>query len=397
MEYLHPGVYVEEIPSGSKVIEQVSTTIACFVGTAMKGPVGEANRITSFTEYTDIHGLISSESDAMGFAIKVFFMNGGTAAYVCRLIGDLTVTSSGESSDPTAIDFKIFYSNVLSKIADISTIVVPGEHWAEDGTGNSILSETINHCENLKTRMLIIDPPLNFEINRSLKVSQMNLPSSPNCVLYYPWVGIKNPFYNVNDPLQSHKNTLIAPSALAAGVWSKIDNKRGVWKAPAGAEANLMGVEDLQYAVGNEEQGEINPLGVNCFRLFSGIGQVVWGMRTLAIRTSSDWRYIPVRRTANMIEQSIYQSTQWTVFELNDHRLWSMLKSSIGNFLNELFRSGAFQGEKYSDAYFVRCGLGETMTQGDIAENRVIIEIGFAPMKPAEFVIIRIQQKTLLP
>jgi hypothetical protein len=126
-----------------------------------------------------------------------------------------------------------------------------------------------------------------------------------------------------------------------------------------------------------------------------GAGHVIWGVRTLATQASPEWRYIPVRRTAIFIEQSIYDGIQWAVFEPNDHRLWATLRGNIGGFMNGLFRLGAFQGEKASDAYYVRCGLGDTMTQADIDAGQVIVEVGFAPLKPAEFVIVRIQQKVI--
>jgi phage tail sheath protein FI len=185
----------------------------------------------------------------------------------------------------------------------------------------------------------------------------------------------------------------VPPSGFAAGMWSKIDARRGVWKAPAGVETGLLGVAGLQYVVENGEQDVLNPLGVNALRALPGFGRVIWGARTLSTRADPEWRYVPVRRTAIMIEQSIYEGIQWAVFEPNDHRLWASLRTNIDAFMNGLFRSGAFQGEKASDAYFVRCRLGDTMTQDDIDAGRVIVIVGFAPLKPAEFVIVRIQQK----
>ncbi len=120
---------------------------------------------------------------------------------------------------------------------------------------------------------------------------------------------------------------------------------------------------------------------------------MIWGSRTLATRADPEWRYVPVRRTAIFIEQSIYNGIQWSVFEPNDHPLWGALRANISSFMNGLFRSGAFQGATSNEAYFVRCGLGDTMTQGDIDRGQVIVIVGFAPLKPAEFVIVRIQQK----
>jgi len=140
------------------------------------------------------------------------------------------------------------------------------------------------------------------------------------------------------------------------------------------------------------EQEALNPVGVNCYRrIISDL--VSWGARTRATRTDPEWRYVPVRRTAIFLRDSIYAGIQWAVFEPNDHRLWASLRLNIEAFMDTQFRAGAFQGEKASDAYSVRCGLGDTMTQADIDAGRVVVLVGFAPLKPAEFVIIRIQQK----
>ncbi len=175
--------------------------------------------------------------------------------------------------------------------------------------------------------------------------------------------------------------------------WSKIDGKRGVWKAPAGVETQLTGASGLEFQVEDGEQDQLNPKGVNAIRTLPGFGSVIWGARTLATNAVPEWRYVPVRRTAIFIEQSVYKGIQWAVFEPNDHPLWSSLRANIGQFMNGLFRAGAFQGAKADDAYFVRCGLGDTMTQADIDRGQVIVIVGFAPLKPAEFVIVRIQQK----
>ena len=185
----------------------------------------------------------------------------------------------------------------------------------------------------------------------------------------------------------------IAPSSFVAGMWAKIDGRRGVWKAPAGVETSLLGVAGLAETIDDNLQGQLNPVGINCIRKIPGAGPVIWGSRTLSTMADPEWRYVPVRRTASMIEESIYNNIQWAVFEPNDHRLWSSLRVNIDAFMNGLWRAGAFQGEKASDAYFVRCNLGDTMEQADIDAGQVIVEVGFAPLKPAEFVIVRIQQK----
>ena len=299
----------------------------------------------------------------------------------------------GTENPATPNDFTDFYDSVLRKVRDVSIVVVPGQHWADDGSGNPFISATLAHCQAMKSRMVIIDPPPNLELDQSATVNGLAFPSSTYSVLYYPWVKVANPFYHAEKNPTASKTIDVSPSSFAAGMWSRTDGTRGVWKAPAGMGAGLVGAAGLKYIVEDGEQDQLNPLGINCLRKMPGGGRVIWGSRTLATKADPEWRYVPVRRTAIMIEQSIYNGIQWAVFEPNDHRLWSALRSNIDGFMNGLFRAGAFQGEKASDAYFVRCGLGDTMTQADIDAGQVIVIVGFAPLKPAEFVIVRIQQK----
>jgi hypothetical protein len=166
-----------------------------------------------------------------------------------------------------------------------------------------------------------------------------------------------------------------------------------VWKAPAGLEATLNGVPELSVPLSDGEIGQLNPLGINSLRAFAGAGRVVWGARTLkgADSLANEWKYIPVRRTALFIEESLFRGTQWVVFEPNDEPLWAQIRLNVGTFMNDLFRQGAFQGSTPRDAYFVKCDK-ETTTQSDIDRGIVNIHVGFAPLKPAEFVVIRLQQ-----
>ena len=179
---------------------------------------------------------------------------------------------------------------------------------------------------------------------------------------------------------------------------SRTDTERGVWKAPAGIDASLRGVVGLSISgvpatLNDKENGDLNPLGINCVRGFPVIGNVVWGARTLAGSDilASEWKYVPVRRTALFIEESLYRGTQWVVFEPNDEPLWAQIRLNIGAFMQNLFRQGAFQGQTPKDAYFVKCDK-ETTTQNDINLGIVNIVVGFAPLKPAEFVVIKLQQ-----
>jgi len=296
----------------------------------------------------------------------------------------------GAGAPPSAEQYKSFFSKTLVKVRDASIVLLPG---MDVSNNKAVIDEAVAHCEATGNRMVILDPPPGQEFDQTQRVKDLNLTTSSYAVMYYPWVRVANPLYNAETNSNVAKTILVGPSAFAAGMWSKIDGRRGVWKAPAGVETALLGVQGLQYLIEDGEQDQLNPLGVNCLRKLPSYGAVIWGSRTLSTKANPEWRYVPVRRTAIMIEQSVYDGIQWAVFEPNDHRLWSSLRLNIDSFMNGLFRAGAFQGEKASDAYFVRCGLGDTMTQADIDRGQVIVTIGFAPLKPAEFVIVRIQQK----
>ncbi|MCP4308631.1 MAG: phage tail sheath family protein [bacterium] len=284
----------------------------------------------------------------------------------------------------------------LRKFRDVNIVMIPDHQWDPDNAAaRAIIDLARKHAAFMKNRMVLIDPPSGEELESENDVKALGLPTSTYTALYYPWVVTVNPHYNPDpDSGSSHlKPTyLVPPSGYAAGVWAKTDGRRGVWKAPAGLATGLIGAARTEFKVGNDEQDGLNPAGVNCYRTILS-EPVIWGSRTLATKADPEWRYVPVRRTAMMIEESIFQGIQWAVFEPNDHRLWSSLRLNVETFMDGLHRSGAFQGEKASDAYFVRCGLGDTMTQGDIDGGRVIVVVGFAPLKPAEFVIVRIQQK----
>jgi phage tail sheath protein FI len=209
---------------------------------------------------------------------------------------------------------------------------------------------------------------------------------SKNAALYFPRIDIP-------DPLNGFRLRATPPSGTIAGLYARIDGTRGVWKAPAGTEATLTNVQKLEYKLTDPENGVLNPLGINCLRNFPIYGPVCWGARTLngADQMADDYKYIPVRRLALFIEESLYRGTQWVVFEPNDEPLWAQIRLNVGAFMHNLFRQGAFQGQTPQDAYFVKCDK-QTTTQNDINLGIVNIIVGFAPLKPAEFVVIQIQQ-----
>ena len=195
------------------------------------------------------------------------------------------------------------------------------------------------------------------------------------------------------DPLKENRQEEFRASGAIAGIFARTDTNRGVWKAPAGLDASLAGVQALSVKMTDGENGLLNPIGINCLRTFPVVGNVVWGSRTYAGADllASDWKYIPVRRLALFIEESLYRGTQWVVFEPNDEPLWAQIRLNVGAFMHDLFVKGAFQGSNPRDAYLVKCDK-DTTTQNDINLGIVNILVGFAPLKPAEFVIIKIQQ-----
>jgi phage tail sheath protein FI len=195
------------------------------------------------------------------------------------------------------------------------------------------------------------------------------------------------------DQLRQNRLETFAACGAVAGIYARTDAQRGVWKAPAGVDASMAGVVELTRDLTDGENGQLNPKGVNCLRSFPVYGRVVWGARTLKgdDQTASEWKYLSVRRTARFIEESLFRGTQWVVFEPNDEPLWAQIRLNVGAFMQDLFRQGAFQGKSPREAYFVKCD-GESTTQNDIDHGVVNILVGFAPLKPAEFVVITIQQ-----
>jgi len=256
-------------------------------------------------------------------------------------------------------------------------------------TNPTILNNAINYCKKRRA-LMIIDPDPNLDRTGIINfITGQNLPKADlgtYAAIYFPWV--KAP-----DLLNGGKLRSFPPSGTIAGLYARTDSTRGVWKAPAGTEASLIGVRGLDVVLTDEENGSLNPLGVNCLRNFRVIGSVCWGARTVsgADQIASEYKYVPVRRTALYIEESLYRGTQWVVFEPNDEPLWAQIRLNIGAFMHDLFRKGAFQGKTPREAYFVKCDA-DTTTQNDIDHGIVNIIVGFAPLKPAEFVIISIQQ-----
>jgi len=255
----------------------------------------------------------------------------------------------------------------------------------------NLVSSAAAYCEKRRA-MLIVDSPKDW-ISKETAKNKFNDAAndnvgtkSRNAALYFPRLRQPN-------PLRDNQMETFAACGAVAGIFSRTDTQRGVWKAPAGLDASLVGVPALSVPLTDPENGELNPLGVNCLRGFQAAGRIVWGARTLrgSDQLADEYKYVPVRRTALYIEESLYRGLKWVVFEPNDEPLWAQIRLNVGAFMHNLFTKGAFQGSSSRDAYFVKCDK-QTTTQNDIDLGIVNVVVGFAPLKPAEFVVIKLQQ-----
>lgn len=514
----YPGVYVEEIPSGVRTITGVATSVTAFIGPAKQGPTDRAVLVQNFSDFDRQFGGLWVKS-IMGHMVQQFFLNGGSAALIIRVVSDsatkagttvggleLAASSEGDwmngsndndekqgvwvtidnRTNPLIQDDTLFNLTVERYIPDqpplmleefrnlstnpeasrfVTTVLeqesslirvsdvpsgaltfstpfeddnnfsfsesafsggengappsygnyndsskpetglgaldkvdifnllcivpnIPGTNVADDNGGLSLLSAALKYCEKERA-ILIVDPATSWKKPTDVISDSPGIRTllrSKNSAVYFPHV--KSP-----DPLKQNRLESFPPSGVMAGIMARTDSQRGVWKAPAGTEATLSGVREFTYKLSDDENGRLNPLGVNCLRNFPVYGNVAWGARTLegADQLASEWKYLPVRRLALFLQESLYRGTQWVVFEPNDEPLWAQIRLNIGAFMNTLFRQGAFQGATPREAYFVKCD-SETTTQNDIDRGIVNILIGFAPLKPAEFVILKFQQ-----
>ena len=507
----YPGVYVEEIPSGVRTITGVATSITAFVGAARRGPIIGPNPndtpviINSFADYERIFGGLWVPS-TMSYAVRDFYLNGGSQAIIIRLsngtaatfpgIGGLVLAAkspgewgenlrvrithnpanaalynivirdtatgteerfinvSNSHASPRSPDKLLGQSSTLVNVTTLPAdgtsppahVPVPtGDPFANNAPANSFtqanpdggdggpltdadytgslaqktgihalrrtdlfnlmcippidrttdvggattLSTALALCVERRA-MLIVDPPSSWatvaDAVNGIGAFPLSGTDARNAAIFFP--RLSQP-----DPQQDNLIDNFVPCGAVAGVFARTDTQRGVWKAPAGLDATLSGVPALQIPMTDPENGQLNPLGVNCLRSFGVAGRVVWGSRTLrgADQLADEWKYIPVRRTALYIEESLYRGTKWVVFEPNDEPLWAQIRLNVGAFMHNLFRQGAFQGTTPRDAYFVKCDK-ETTTQNDINLGIVNIIVGFAPLKPAEFVVIKLQQ-----
>lgn len=429
--YQAPGVYVQEVPSGTRPIGQVSTSIAAFVGVApdTSAHLHEARVLDNWTQFVDQFVGKATEGSPLSNAVFGFFSNGGSRCYVVNVGKGGSLT--GTAGRPAGL-------TLLEAIDDISMVAAPGYTDAE---AYAALQAHVEHPLR-QDRMAILDtvetvddvgvltraatsgvpdtdsdsdggagesgvpdgdaagsggtesgapkpapgPPAPASApasgRRTTGEDAQGAPQSPGgyTALYYPWIVMVDPV--------SGKKVTQPPSGHIAGVWARVDATRGVHKAPANEP--VQGALDLVRRVSRGEQEVLNPAGVNCIRYFPGEGIRIWGARTKAAE-ASEYRYINVRRLTNMIKESVAEGTRWVVFEPNDHTLWKSIRRDVGAFLTNVWRDGALLGTTPQQAFYVKCD--EENNPASVRDaGQVVTEIGIAPVKPAEFVIFKLMQ-----
>jgi phage tail sheath protein FI len=391
----YPGVYIEETPSGSRSIHGVATSHAAFVDCFDRGPIDTPVLIRSFNEFDKTFGGLDPLSEA-SYGVQLFFLNGGEKAWVVR------VTSQGSNGiEPMSMAWwskaaKTLVGSAsektgmfaLTKIPshEISILCIPAAVNCCD-EGKEVYCEAIKLCQAMRAFLLVDIPEMRNEVSVILKWSVLGSLRSNNAALYFPLL-------TATDHQAPGESKRIGCSGAVAGIFARTDALRGVWNAPAGTEATIRGA-NLTLHLSDEESGRLTENGINALRSFPIRGDVVWGARTLAggADSNSDWKYIPARRLALFIEESLFYGLGWVVFEPNDESMWAQIRLSVGAFMHELFRQGALKGQKPEDGYFVKCD-SETTTRSDRNCGVVNVEVGFAPLKPAEFIVLRMQQKT---
>lgn len=389
MVFNAPGIYVIEEAGGSRPIQAVGTSTAAFVGVApdAKAPRDRAIACNNWTDFVRAFASNeNAETTPLAQAVYGFFQNGGSRCYVVAVEKDKPITGSGSKRSSARGGLEL-----LEQIDEVAIVAAPGY------TDVSSYEALLAHCENMKDRVAILDGPAMVDDVADLttvvaasaggegatasKGLRPRLSKGGYGTVYYPWLV-------VNAALPPYNQITTPPSGYVAGIWARTDATRGVHKAPA--NESVRGALNVTHPITRQEQGVLNPAGVNVIRFFAQQGVTVWGARTLD-DGSSEWRYVNVRRLFNMIEESIANSTRWIVFEPNDQTLWKSIRRDIGAFLTRVWRDGALMGRTPEEAFFVKCDE-ETNPPENINAGIVTTLIGIAPVKPAEFIIFRISQ-----
>jgi hypothetical protein len=318
----------------------------------------------------------------IGSAVSAFDLR--TGLFASAEVWSQSLTNGSDGTAPSQAAYEAGLKE-LGKIEDVSIVAAPGSSAYADAQG--ILGALISHAERSRAyRIAVLDTPANKAVSEAREIRGRI--DSKYAALYYPWVVVSNPLARAGDA-SVPRELAVPASGFVCGVYARNDVERGVHKAPANevVRGALRFERDVNFA----EQEVLNPLGVNCLRYLSGRGYRVWGARTVS--SDPEWKYVNVRRYMNYLEASIDRGTQWAVFEPNGERLWANVRETVSAFLYNEWVNGALLGASAKEAFFVRCDRS-TMTQSDLDNGRLICLIGVAVLKPAEFVIFRIGQKT---
>ena len=371
----YPGDYTPQVGS-ERVIWPDATSVAAFVAPFDRGPLLAPAALRDWSDFERIFGGLAKDN-AASYAVMQFYENGGKKAVVVRIEA---------AKDGNAL--RSYEAGLLAlESQDFNLLCLPV--GAGGDVSPAIHALAVGFCEK-KRAFYIADAPhawlvADDPVAMALREEDALLPASPNAGLYFPW-------FSAPDPLADGRSRDFAPCGAIAGVFARTDSDRGVWATPAGAAAGLTRSTGPSIVLSDHKQGLLNPLAVNCLRR-SQRRTYVWGARTRAGRDglASEWKYVSVRRLFLFIERSVARGLDWAVFEPNDERLWAAVRLSVQRFLEDLFRQGAFQGSAQDDAFFVRCDRS-TMTQADLDDGRLIVTIGAAPLRPAEFVVVSVRK-----
>ncbi|MBS9426696.1 phage tail sheath family protein [Photorhabdus akhurstii] len=350
----YPGVYIEEDASPSLSVRSGATAVPVFAVANNNSLISSKPyiRVSSWLEYLTLKGGQFNPSDKLDIALRAYFINGGGYGYLVK-------TQDLEKQVPV--------------LDDVTLLVAAGEE---------ITTAVGTLCQLGKGLFAIFDGPKD-QITSTQTPDDVLKPYSATQygAVYYPWL---------TAAWGENKASIdIPPSAVMAGIYASVDNSRGVWQAPANVP--VQGGLQPKYPMTDDLQGKYNQgKALNMIRTFPRIGTLVWGARTL--EDSDNWRYIPVRRLFNSAERDIKNAMSFAVFEPNSQPTWEAVRRAIDNYLHSLWQQGGLMGDKADQAYFVQIGKGVTMTDDDIKQGKMIVKIGMAAVRPAEFIILQFTQ-----
>lgn len=367
-------------------IAAVSTDVTAFLGRTRRGPTDAPRLVQSMREFEDLYGGPWTESP-LGASVWHYFLNGGRQALICAIETGGAPLEAMHVSDP-ALEADGRGLWMLDRCLDVNIVCIPPfQHGLDVDTAT--WDAAIDWAWRRRA-FVLVDPPQAWTSVHDVTPAAIDALVSPhdavaNAALYFPRIRTADPVTAGPGPVGT-----FVPSGAIAGIYARTDARRGVWKAPAGLEARLDGVQVLSLAVTDDEQGDLNQRGINALRTFPS-GHVVWGARTLRghDQLGSDWKYVPVRRLALMVEESVARGLRWAVLEPGGPPLWDAITRDTDSWLLKLFRRGAFAGRTPREAYFVRCDASTTPDE-DVESGVTTVVIGIAPLKPSEFILLKV-------